>query len=239
MKERPIIFSSSMVRAILDGRKTQTRRLVKPQPDEYPPGNWFWTHRDVVELKVEDLPAFCPYGVPCDRLWVKEAWAQRLDRDHLNGTQLYAAGVREAWYWADGPGKCARTGCAGAAGRYRAARFMPRWASRITLEVTGVRVERLQEITDDDAKAEGAFFTDYGRNCGHKGGGWTDVGDCPAPAGHHPQRNGWSMVPTTGPDQCLGSPRWALANLWDKLNERRAPWRSDPWVWVIEFQKAI
>lgn len=156
MSERPILFSGPMVRAILEGRKSQTRRIAKLTASgnvKEPRGHRRWHPGD------PEVVAACPYGRAGDRLWVREAWAQRLDRDHLNGTQLYAAGVREAWYWADGPGRCCRTGCAGAAGRVRTARFMPRWASRITLEVTGVRVERLQDISEADALAEGVEIT--------------------------------------------------------------------------------
>ena len=122
-----ILMSAPSVLALNDGRKTQTRRLAK-ESELNAIDHWRW-------------------GIPGDLLYVKEAWAQRLDMDHLNGTQLYDSGVRKAWYWADGPGRCFNTGCAGAAGRYRHARFMPRWASRTTLELTDVRVQRVQEIS--------------------------------------------------------------------------------------------
>lgn len=153
MKNKPILFSAPMIRALLDGCKRMTRRVVKCEGEPFPSASGA-----VLDVgpgqSIREL--VCPYGQTGDLLWVKENWAQRLDRDHLNGTQLYAAGVREAWYWADGPSKCCNTGCAGAAGRVRTARFMPRWASRITLRVTDVRVQRLQEITEAEALAEGA-----------------------------------------------------------------------------------
>jgi hypothetical protein len=119
MSERPILFSGPMVRALLEGRKTQTRRIVKGHPHVLPP-----------------LNIGCPYGVPGDRLWVRETW-----HPSDSGPELYAAdydskeraGV-EAW---------------------KPSIHMPRRASRITLEVTDVRVERLQDITEDEARAEG------------------------------------------------------------------------------------
>lgn len=153
-RERPILFSGPMVQALLAGTKTQTRRVVKVtrRTEWLLRGDWADSFITNPGNKLLDE---CPYGTKGDRLWVKEAWAYRLDMDHLNGTELYDAGVREAWYWADGPGRCCNTGCNGAAGRVRAARFMPRWASRITLEITEVRVQRLQEISEADAIAEG------------------------------------------------------------------------------------
>jgi hypothetical protein len=149
VKERPILFSAPMVRALLDGRKTMTRRVLNKQPD--PDG----LSRLADQRVWHDTSArayLCPYGQPGDLLWVRESWAARLDQDHLSPSQLPRGTVG---YWADGPGKCCNTGCAGAAGRVRAAMHMPRWASRILLEITSVRVERLHEISNEDAFAEG------------------------------------------------------------------------------------
>ncbi len=113
---------------------------------------------------------------------------------------------------------------------------MHRWVCRILLEVTAIRVERLQGISDEQAQAKGCFFTDYGRKCGHGGKGWTDVGACPAPEEHHPQLNGWMWDKTTSHEQCLGAPRWAFANLWNAVNGPDA-WDANPWVWVVEFKR--
>lgn len=191
-----------MVRAILDGQKTMTRRIV---------------HADIVADMGSDASRVlyrCPYGQPGDYLWVRESWAQRLDLDRLNGTQLYASGVRNAWYWADGPGKCCNTGCAGAAGRVRAARFMPRWASRLTLRITDVRVQRLQEISEDDAKAEGAPYYVYGHGPVTK----TELRIEPGYWGHGSYRAGF---------ECL----------WNDLNAKRGyGWDVNPWVWAITFE---
>ncbi len=168
VKERPILMHARSIAAILAGRKTQTRGIVKPQPEEVGFGRnckvapyctgteWPLAYYEMRgACWNSSQPLICPYGRPGDQLWIKEAWAYRLDMDHLKGTQLYEAGIRDAWYWADGIGKCCNTGCAGAAGRVRSARFMPRWASRLTLEITNIRVERVQNISEDDAKAEG------------------------------------------------------------------------------------
>lgn len=206
------------VRAILDERKTQTRRVVKLNASGHVKeigGNRRW-HRDDPEAALA-----CPYGQPGDRLWVREAWAQRLDLDHLNGTQLYEFGVRQAWYWADGPGKCCRTGCNGAAGRVRAARFMPRWASRIDLEVTGVRVERVQEISRDDAIEEGIARVDpYGF-------------DPTLPPG---MPACWKNY--IGPGKWTSDPVMSFRTLWDSINGKKHPWESNPYVWVVEFRRA-
>lgn len=161
MKERPILFSAPMVRAILDGQKTQTRRAVRKQfaqdavPAEVPatsPEGWqisghsglWW---DDAGACIDDAIR-CPYGQPGDRLWVRETWA----RDSEDGALFYRADVgsgNEADDWQ-------RNIDDGANGyRWRPSIHMPRDVSRITLEVTGVRVERLQEISGADAVAEG------------------------------------------------------------------------------------
>ena len=147
MKEKPILFSGPMVRAILDGRKTQTRRIVKPQPVMF--------HPQVIAGRLIDeeqdiMP--CPYGQPGDRLWLREAWRVAACYDQHPGSWLAGKLTsRNVQYEAGGD-----TFLHGPAlGRYRHGRFMPRWASRITLEITDVRVERLQDISEEDSWAEG------------------------------------------------------------------------------------
>lgn len=144
MTERPIIFSAPMVRAIIDGSKTQTRRVAKLTVNGYvkePGGNRRWHTADF------DARLACPYGQPGDRLWVRETWR------HVEGGAVYDAvgGLMDAFdpetiYRADRPH---------ALGPWKPAIHMPRWASRITLEITEVRIERLQDIDEKDAVAEG------------------------------------------------------------------------------------
>ena len=143
--ERPIIFSGDMVTAILAGRKTMTRRIVKPQPPDggrvaLRSSGWVY-----VDCNGDALgPAYCPYAAP--RLWVREAW-------RVNGNEHdYANATRDnVFYRADEPWNTN-------AG-WKPSIHMPRWASRITLQITDVRVERVQDITDDDALAEGVDRT--------------------------------------------------------------------------------
>lgn len=161
--EKPIIFSGEMVKAILDGRKTQTRRVVKPQPAS---GVRF---SPFVPEQVEDghgREMRCPYGV--ERLWVRETWTEGYDRalseaegDDQNavsiiykadGSEIYRSCPAEiAAQWGD----FSQDGDNDP--RWKPSIFLPRWASRITLEVVSVRVERLQEISDSDARAEGVL----------------------------------------------------------------------------------
>lgn len=142
MAERPILFSAPMVRALLAGTKTQTRRVVKARkcPDigcELAPS----------EIAGEEhLDRLCPYGQPGDRLWVRETWAAPHRYDHLGPSNIPVDGVRTHYAASEDRGGL----------RWRPSIHMPRWASRITLEVVGVRVERLQDISQDDARAEGA-----------------------------------------------------------------------------------
>ena len=152
MKERPILFSAPMVRAILAGTKTQTRRVAKhplAQNLSYIVDigkGWFGDEEGEVQIR-------CPYGQPGDRLWVREKWQAVSGNDRARhimthprpdrGWLEYAATPR-----ADEP-----------AYKWRPSIHMPRWASRITLEVTGVRVERLQDISEADAMAEGVHYS--------------------------------------------------------------------------------
>lgn len=141
MKERPILFSGAMVRALLDGSKTQTRRVMKPQPSNVISQLFIWKDN---ATPLDELLALCPHGQPGDRLWVREAWKAHATFDHLPPRDIPQSHV---WYMADDGYK--------AESRFRQSMFMPRWASRTTLEITGVRVERLQDISEADAKAEG------------------------------------------------------------------------------------
>jgi hypothetical protein len=226
MKERPIIFSAPMVRAILEGTKTQTRRVMKPQPPEILPAyapKVYWPARDrhmthgdpdgAAYLQFERPGDYdgahvmrggfgfrCPYGQPGDRLWVREAWAWSGD-----GAIPAFDRVRkgEVWFRADpertSPGI-----------RWRPSIHMPRWASRITLEVTGVRVERLQDISEADALAEGVT-PKWEPGCS---GRLMDA------------LGGFSFRPAAS----------AYAELWEQINGPGA-WDANPWVWVVEFRR--
>lgn len=137
-----------MIRALLSGAKTQTRRVVKAgQVFGYGPmDRWTWSSA----IATEHAARFCPYGKPGDRLWVKETWWERLDHGHgvdPNAVRYVADGEPpEAYRW-----------------RKRVSIHMPRWASRITLELTGVRVERLNDISEADAMAEGIRVRNHHR----------------------------------------------------------------------------
>ncbi|ERO65524.1 hypothetical protein [Pseudomonas piscis] len=186
IKERPILFSAPMVRAILEGRKKVTRRAVTPQPevrevDMIGPmltfknkrgGHWLYPNAKA------QIIADCPYGQPGDRLWVREAW--------VADAQVNAVAPRDLSqgepirYPADGSAR--QTGCAMITpGKSRPSIHMPRWACRILLEITEVRVERLQEITPSQCIAEGAWrIEDKALGRGHEAvaafqGLWTSI----------------------------------------------------------------
>lgn len=213
MNEKPIIFSGEMVRAILDGRKTMTRRVVKPEPVEVVEWNHgiFTPYKTVAPPKeipqaIVKKPIACPYGKPGDRLWVREA--HLLDPPHNGEWDYYAytdgaienvdaipekyRSPRWVMYAADKEGV--------RQWRWRPSIHMPRWASRITLEITNVRVERLQGISEEDAKAEGMEI------------------EIQFPAETRPYGT-------------------EFRSLWDKINGKKYPWDSNPWVWVVEFKK--
>jgi hypothetical protein len=187
MNERPILFSSPMVRALLDGSKTQTRRIMKPQPSL---GQDFGGR------------VLCPYGQPGDRLWVREAFSGPRHQEHHPPRDWHS--TDEIHYWADGCPSCNDWT------KPRPGMFMPRWASRITLEITGVRVERLVDISEDDARAEG--ITDGGcLNCGES------------------ETNCGCLNPQ--PDA-----RDSFIHLWESINGPGS-WAANPWVWVVEFRR--
>jgi hypothetical protein len=166
MKERPILFSGAMVRALLAGSKTQTRRVVKRQPwasclieegmDGEAPFIYSALHGEGPGHDVQESrsPCTCPYGKPGDRLWVRETF-RGCRAYEVQGYAPKDWGNKPIWFEADGtpPGRPEQWAL-----RSRPSIHMPRWASRITLEVTGVRVERLHGITRGDAMAEGCPF---------------------------------------------------------------------------------
>ena len=233
MRELPILVSAPMVRANLEGRKTVTRRVVKPQPS----ADHKWQGWCLSGMHASDAGKAC-WGVPStpnsyrdpidimppyevgDRLYVREAWRVPASLDARSGKQIaedcIAAGYRAPWcpikYEADGALNSAKdwqdfgsTLAEATPGRYRHARFMPRWASRITLEVTAVRVERLQDITEEQARAEGLL---------RDSDGWRGAPDLP-----------W-----------FASPVAAFRSLWESINGASS-WADNPWVWVVEFKR--
>jgi hypothetical protein len=149
MRELPIRYLAPMVRAVRAGDKTQTRRIVNDQADmEFDPNDPtygpYWLSY-ATEAEGKDAKVQCPYGKPGDRLWVQEAWRVSSAHDYLPPSQLPRGLTVE--YLADGSGMLD--------GKTRPSIHMPRWASRITLEVTEVRVQRLNNISEADALAEG------------------------------------------------------------------------------------
>ncbi len=198
----PIVFSGPMVRAILDGSKTQTRRVVKPQPRKDARVRLIRFNGDLRLQELWPVPketfsalrSRCPYGQPGHRLWVRE-------------TAWYGPQTERVEYDADFD-DAARATANGWGAVKRPSIHMPRRASRIVLEVVNVRVERLQEISEEDANAEG---------CEAQGG------ICSSPM-EPVEYDGITALQ-------------AFADLWYFLNAKRGhPWESNPWVWVVEFE---
>jgi len=228
MKERPILMNGPMVRATLDGSKTQTRRLVKPQPDHF--------HRDIIgKQEPYDqadwdrlIPQFgekeisCPYGQPGNWLWVRETWGvisnswdesgelcdwlpnrpataiheMRFGRGYYDGHVIYAADGPNEWAGDDDGGGEPRSA-------WHPSIHMPRIASRITLEILSVRVERLNDISEADALAEGALT--------------------------------WAQEQETQIKDTSDA-RQAFMALWGSINGPGS-WDSNPWLWAVEFKR--
>ena len=216
MAERPIIFSGPMVRAIIEGRKTQTRRVYKPK-EGFP------------RLDGEVTPASsdqwtewgpCPYGIPGDTLWVRESWCGYGGPPIVGGRKVVGAAVKQSnggvwlttdqepvWvhYRADHGGDPPLQHL-----HWRPSIHMPRWACRLTLAVKAVRVERLQGISEADAVAEGVV-------------------------NHYDGRHGQHWDPSRNME--IGPHQHEFMRLWDSINGKRHPWAGNPWVWVVEFEK--
>jgi hypothetical protein len=218
-RERPIIFSGDMVRAILKNRKSQTRRVLKKEkffkhipmyyggPLEYRPCGHSWPGKRI-DMMCSDcalkLLIKCPYGQPGDRLWLRETWAMELiagegeypdesesvlikwKADNLDWVDYGNADIPCDYRFIERKG-------------WRSPLYMPKWAARIWLEITGIRVERVQDISEDDARSEGIYNHEHLKY--------------------------------------ITSACKAFQGLWDSLNKKRGfGWDDNPWVWVIEFK---
>ena len=204
IKERPILFSAPMVRAILEGRKTVTRRAVKfPFIDRAVgcelSGN---------EIGPEEIRNNCPYGVPGQRLWVRETWARvgNDDPGYLTFGASYPACL---------PGGLENIPPASQV-RWKPSIHMFRRDSRILLEITDVRVERLQDITEEQALAEGIVGVPF-----RPDDGW-------------PICTGYMVGPDDGNTGLQTTAAKAFAGLWDSVG---GDWDANPWVWVVEFKR--
>lgn len=211
VKERPILFSAPMIKPILADTKTQTRRIINPQPTLN--GNGMIGHEKLAGLFAEHVFGYCmarmvpsPYGAPGDRLWVREAWRTAESLDDVRPINL--AETVPIRYEADSE---VRGRLREKAGRQRPGIHMPRRASRVTLEVTSIRVERLHAITDEDAKAEGVEPLPFERKV--------------YPSSQAATVTEWSH-------------RAALQLLWESINGAES-WRSNPWVWVVGFKRVV
>ncbi|MCT2385144.1 hypothetical protein [Erwinia pyrifoliae] len=233
MRERPIIFNAEMVCAVLDGSKTQTRRIIKVQPESNQfglgritdstqrsdIGKYHWSESNACGNHVRSNLFSCPFGAVGDRLWVRETWAMLGNEDtcaidwndnivKTGGSEvarIYRASCEQRpgnyglWSIPDDAVWKPHTDDMQYEGAWTPSIHMPRWASRITLQITGVRVERLQGISEADATAEGIS---------------------PAAGG---VEKGWEH-------------RFNFRELWLSIYGDES-WQANPWVWVIEFRR--
>lgn len=243
MKERGMIFNAEMVRAILDGRKTQTRRIMKPQPDPCPGGGHWWPSNVFkTMLHVEEemqngkggwgglVGDACPFGDVGDRIWVRETWATLGNEDgccvdwegnlckgdERSAARIYRASCEQRpgdyglWSIPDDAYWKPHTKEHKFEGAWRPSIHMPRWASRILLEITDVRVERLNAISEEDATAEGV-----------------------PPAGSLlPDYPGTFLTPKGD----FATAKVAFQRLWESIYGEES-WKANSWVWVISFER--
>lgn len=205
---KPILFSTELIPHILRNRKTQTRRVIKPQLIE-PVGvtgayfdarnggpQWNWRTKD--NHQYPDQIIKCPYGKVGDRLWVRETWAVHVSSDKIPPKNL--GGNPMLWFKAD------RMPAQNSKGKWRPSIFMPRWASRIQLLITGIRAERIQDMS----------FKDWQRDF--------------MPTELEVDKSRETFVGAEFQRDCI-------KKLWDKINSRRGfPFDLNPWVWVVDFE---
>lgn len=217
MKEKPILFKAPMVRAILNGTKMQTRRIINPQPPEHIDRLHGNALRKRFPYPLEDDNGnpcgkgfqddnnqfYRPVGLAGDRLWVKETWKTYASLDSVKPSNIArGAGIE---YAAGGTSLHGHQTLHGMSKKWRSPLFMMDWMSRITLEIVKVRVERLQDISEEDAKAEGVQKITAGNYT-------FDLGNL----------------------RSCGDARTAYIDLWNHINGPGS-WDKNPWVWVIEF----
>lgn len=247
MKERPILFSGEMVKAILEGRKTMTRRIIKVQPpkdgadyqvcrilagDRRNVGKYRWVNKNCLAAHI-NTPYFSLPWENGDRLWVKETFSVDEIITGSNSNETFSSGCIEYKYgrakyfnFSTNPSEPEEIPFDdyrrekliamydSQIGDWRPSIFMPRWASRITLEVTDIRVERLQDITEGDVEKEGI--------------------------NQHPYEYADSTYYDERPEIAgLEANISAFAGLWDSINGKNPDkrWNANPWVWVIEFRR--
>jgi len=249
VKERPILFSTPAIRPIFEDRKVHTRRTVKfpascrgevPEhylgPDAY--GGHVFSGVNMWGGQID-----CPYGKPGDRLWVKENYRFESKYDHLKPSKVPQGSP--VWYEANINNQLGQASHAifmpNHWGRLRRSIFMPRWASRITLEVKAVKVERLQDISEEDAIKEGipkpceplkiwsarTWLDEAHTRFGNVS--WLgDYDGSDDPDKFDIRQNG-----LTEPDKAVDSFKY----LWDSINAKSHPWADNPFVWVVEFAR--
>ena len=220
-KSRPIIMSSDSMRAILDGRKTQTRRVMKPQPICYGENNAKPCYSDFFKVReyADECYVYCekcgtacqysvsgqdtirhikcPFGAPGDRLWVREKWGVTVDCETIYFAD-FIPNVHDVSIF-----------------RWRSPMFMLRKSSRLTLEITNVRCERVQEINNVDAILEGIEIVAFSES---------------------ENETFYSSKPNF---HLHAEPRNAYADRWNEINGKRKgfSWKDNPWVFVLEFKK--
>jgi hypothetical protein len=224
--ERPILMSTENVKAILEGRKTQSRRVIKPQPKFVPSsecgsGKDQWEYHPVYWY-AEDGPGrlmnrCCPYGQVGDKLWVREThyrygkWVKNGFTKTGKQKWTFRGQAKEVRYYDNPPEDVRPNRYREPAWYKRPSIFMPRWASRITLEITEIRVERLQEITGEDMNREGIVYDDLW--------GKFSIPD-------------WDTFVEAQEKVAIS----AFTKIWDSINGKKHPWSSNPWVWCISFK---
>lgn len=217
MKEHPILFSTPMVQAILQGRKTQTRRVIKGEfetldNEEY---LFYKKERTFMNLGSGDANHLCPYGQPGDLLWVRETWATSKALDKVKPSNILSGFGCE--YKAGG---CSLTNYDNLIdrGRWRPSIHMPKIAARIWLQIEEILVEQVQDISEEDAIAEGVNRTKH----------WKTKNIVFEDYGYYSKK-------ALSQNRCLETAKESFQSLWYSINGIES-WHENPWLWVVKYK---
>ncbi len=220
MKERPILFSTAMIPPILRDEKTHTSRVIKPQPRPVQDG-WIW--KDAGFIGVDAFRGLCPFGQPGERLWVKETHYQTIDNSHNDEPGIAYIEDADRLY----PGHWKKVPSI----------HMPRWASRITLEILGIEARRLQDISGCEILREGVnshvhlgadYFNASQQECFEWL--WDSLNAKPKPAGHNPYTGEREICYVSYPWEDTQKKHEYKRNVWYVV--------GNPWIWDVEFKRA-
>jgi hypothetical protein len=217
------VFTAQEVQSIISGNKRMFREVIKPYP-VLSDDKSYWEFKGVRWAGEKssyaknfgnnarpEMPDLCPYQVG-QKIFCKEKFCRPFSNIYYQAD----SDCNEHLEWSSPS-------------------YMQKWASRLTLQIKEIRVEKLSEISEKDAIAEGMFFTDYGKKCYHNG--YQNIKICPSIVGHENQEDGWNWKESKSPSECWGAAKYAFANYWNATHKKpEEKFEASPFVWVVTME---